>query len=250
MPPRTTTRPVTHCRRRSADGESRWSRGTWSHSARRSQSCTSATLRAGTAAAEATPSHVWGLPSQHQPSFGARSLIQSAGTRRSWRREPDSMKHWFFTSSSGACVTSAMPSSIVSGVRSRPRMTGSASSGRTPQNSSPRSTSSSRYAGAVGDRRARAGGGTSRGRPRRGCGPRRRACVRRRAAAAVRGAPAGSGRGSRRAPTAPGPQRHRPGRVARRHPLLERRQPEPEVALGQTRQPGVPERDEVGRPGW
>ena len=87
------------------------------------------------------------MPSQHHPSFGARSLIHSAGTRRSWRREPDSMKHLFFSSSRGSCVTTAMPSSMVSGVRPRSRMTGSASSGRTPQNSSPRSTSTSRYAG-------------------------------------------------------------------------------------------------------
>ena len=54
------------------------------------------------------------------------------------------MKHLFFSSSCGAWVTSAMPSSMVSGVRPRPVITGSASSGRTPQNSSPRSTSSSR----------------------------------------------------------------------------------------------------------
>ena len=33
--------------------------------------------------AEASPSQVCGLPSQHQPSFGACSLIHSAGTRRS-----------------------------------------------------------------------------------------------------------------------------------------------------------------------
>ena len=92
----------------------------------------------------ATPSQVCGLPSQHQPSFGARSLIHIAGTRRSPRREPESMKHRFFSSTSGACVTTAMPSSIVSGVRPRPRMTGSASSGRTSRNSSPRSTSSRR----------------------------------------------------------------------------------------------------------
>ena len=34
-------------------------------------------------AADATPSQVCGLPSQHQPSLGARSLIHIAGTRRS-----------------------------------------------------------------------------------------------------------------------------------------------------------------------
>ncbi len=81
-----------------------------------------------------------GFPSQHQPSFGAPPLIHIAGTRRSWRRDPESMKHLFFSSRCGAWVTTAMPSSMVSGVRPRPRMTGSASSGRTLRNSSPRWT--------------------------------------------------------------------------------------------------------------
>jgi len=91
--------------------------------------------------ADATPSQSCGLPSQHQPSLGARAEIHMAGTRRSPRREPDSMKQRFFSSSSGAWVTTAMPSSMVSGVRPRPVITGRASSGRTPRNSSPRSTS-------------------------------------------------------------------------------------------------------------
>ena len=33
------------------------------------------------------PSHVWGFPAQHQPSFGRSWLIHKAGTRRSWERE-------------------------------------------------------------------------------------------------------------------------------------------------------------------
>ena len=100
--------------------------------------------------ADARPSQVWGLPSQHQPSLGARSLIHSAGTRRSCLREPASMKHLFFSSRSARCVTSAIPSSMVSGLRPRSRTVFVASSGRTLQNSSPRSTSTRRYAGAGG----------------------------------------------------------------------------------------------------
>ncbi|HEX2705164.1 MAG TPA: hypothetical protein VHM65_05350 [Candidatus Lustribacter sp.] len=49
------------------------------------------------------------------------------------------MKHRFFARTTGNCVTSAMPSSIVRGVRERPRITGSTSFGVRPQNSSPRS---------------------------------------------------------------------------------------------------------------
>ena len=71
------------------------------------------------APADAVPSQVCGLPSQHQPSFGARSLIHSAGTRRSCLREPASMKHLFFSSTCGTWVTSAIPSSMVSGLRPR-----------------------------------------------------------------------------------------------------------------------------------
>ena len=66
------------------------------------------------------PSQVCGLPSQHHPSLGARSLIHSAGTRRSCRREPESMKHLFSPGGAGAWVTTAIPSSMVSGVRPRP----------------------------------------------------------------------------------------------------------------------------------
>ena len=68
--------------------------------------------------------------------------------RNAERREPASMKHLFFSSTLGTWVTRAMPSSIVSGVRPRPRMVWVASSGRTLQNSSPRSTSTRRYAAA------------------------------------------------------------------------------------------------------
>ena len=48
--------------------------------------------------ADATPSQSCGLPSQHQPSLGALPEIHMAGTRRSPRREPDSMKQRFFSS--------------------------------------------------------------------------------------------------------------------------------------------------------
>ena len=94
---------------RSWSGSSRsrspaWSRPTrapWTRpSARASPSGradASARLRPPVPAADATPSQVCGLPSQHQPSLGARSLIHSAGTRRSCRREPESMKHLFFS---------------------------------------------------------------------------------------------------------------------------------------------------------
>ena len=81
------------------------------------------------------------------PQLG-RPLIHIAGTRRSCRREPESMKHLFPSRRWGAWVTTAIPSSMVNGVRPRSRMTGSASTGRTPQNSS-RSTPTSRYADAA-----------------------------------------------------------------------------------------------------
>ena len=54
----------------------------------------------------ATPSQVWGFPSQHQPSLGARPEIHSAGTRRSPRREPESMKQAFFSRICGWSSTS------------------------------------------------------------------------------------------------------------------------------------------------
>jgi hypothetical protein len=56
------------------------------------------------------------------------------------------MKHLFGSSTCGTWVTSAIPSSIVSGLRPRPRIVAVASSGVTLQNSSPRSTSTRRYA--------------------------------------------------------------------------------------------------------
>ena len=73
---------------------------------RRAGALTRAFAQAARPAADATPSQVCGLPSQHQPSLGARSLIHSAGTRRSWRREPESMKHLFFSSS---CAIDSVP---------------------------------------------------------------------------------------------------------------------------------------------
>jgi len=50
---------------------------------------------------EAVPSHVWGIRSQHQPSFGFPSLIQNAGTRWSPRREPAIEKPQFLAMTSG-----------------------------------------------------------------------------------------------------------------------------------------------------
>lgn len=44
------------------------------------------------AAHEAEPSHVWGLPAQHQRSLGRPLLTQMAVTRRSPQREPSSEK--------------------------------------------------------------------------------------------------------------------------------------------------------------
>jgi len=66
---------------------------------------------------DAMPSHVWGLPSQHQPSLGACRLIQIAGTRRSPEREPPRQKHLFLTRISGKWVIMAIPSSMVSRLR-------------------------------------------------------------------------------------------------------------------------------------
>ena len=63
------------------------------------------------------------------PELGRLAEIHIAGTRRSPRREPDSMKHRFFSSTCGAWVTTATPSSMVSGCAHGPRTTGSASSG-------------------------------------------------------------------------------------------------------------------------
>ena len=64
--------------------------------------------------AEATPSQVWWLCSQHQPRCGALSEIHSAGTRRSVPREAPVWKHLFFSSASGTACRKASPSSMVS----------------------------------------------------------------------------------------------------------------------------------------
>jgi non-heme chloroperoxidase len=50
---------------------------------------------------DAEPSHVWGLPAQHQPSFGRSLLIHIAVTLRSPQREPSSEKPAFFATASG-----------------------------------------------------------------------------------------------------------------------------------------------------
>jgi len=50
---------------------------------------------------EAEPSHVCGLPAQHQPSFGRPSLIHRAVTRLSPQREPSSENPPFLATASG-----------------------------------------------------------------------------------------------------------------------------------------------------
>ena len=85
-----------------------------------------------------------GLPAQHQPSFGRLSLIHSAVTRRSPQREARSEKPPFFATASGSWVTSAMPSSMVSGERPSSRMVLSASLGVTLRVSAPVSGAVSR----------------------------------------------------------------------------------------------------------
>ena len=87
------------------------------------------------------PSQVWWLFSQHQPRCGARSAIHSAGTRWSVPREAPVWKHLFFSSASGRGVQEG--DALVDrehGAALASAMTGAASEGRTPQNSSPRST--------------------------------------------------------------------------------------------------------------
>ena len=111
------------------------------------------------AAAEAKPSHVWRLPAQHQPTFGAPRfslpsrpvppLIQIAGVLASSPfavrlRDPTVMKQALRSSCFGSCSSQAMPSLIVSGVRPRPVTTGNAASGLQFLISSPRSTSCTR----------------------------------------------------------------------------------------------------------
>ena len=85
-----------------------------------------------------------GLPAQHQPSLGARLLIQSAQTRRSPQRDPSSDQPSLRAIVSGWWVTTAMPSSSVSGERPAARIEASASSGVTLRVAWPVSTSTSR----------------------------------------------------------------------------------------------------------
>ena len=99
---------------------------------------------------DAVPSHVWGLRSQHQPSFGRPSLTQNAGTRWSARREPAIEKPQSGWIAAGCWRSSATPSSIVSGERPAARMSLRASSGRTFRDPAPRSTSTATYAAAAG----------------------------------------------------------------------------------------------------
>ena len=129
------------------------------------------------AAVDATPSQVCGLPSQHQPSFGARSLIHSAGTRRSWRREPESMKHLFLSRSAGAWVTTR--DALVDGQRRpappadhRQRLLGpDAAELLAPLDAE------QQVGPGVGHAQVRRAGGSRPGRPRRGCGrPARASC--------------------------------------------------------------------------
>ena len=87
---------------------------------------------------------VCGLPAQHQPSFGRLSLIRSAVTRRSPQREASREKPPFLATASGSWVTSAMPSSMVSGERPASRMLARASSGVTLSVSAPVSGAVSR----------------------------------------------------------------------------------------------------------
>ena len=157
---------------------------------------------------EATPSQSCGLPSQHQPKLGAFAEIHRAGTRRSPRREPDSMKHRFFSSSCGACVTTAMPSSsMVSGDRPRPRTTGKRLLGGGPPGTPRRARRR-----AAGRRPGRGsvyvldGGGTAPARPRRGCGRRCPGWCRSgaRRSSGYGGPPGRRSRGSRRARPRPG----------------------------------------------
>ena len=109
------------------------------------------------AAADATPSQVWWLCSQHQPRCGAFSEIHSAGTRLSVPREAAVWKHLFFSRAAGTACRKASPSSMVSMRPAAARdATAAASAGRTPQNSSPRSTPTHgvhRRVGDVDDRR-------------------------------------------------------------------------------------------------
>ena len=104
----------------------------------------------GRARHEAEPSHGCGAPAQHQPRRGLPPLTQSAGTRRSPRREPSNENAFCVASTSGNCPRTARPSSIVSGERPRARISGRASSGVTSKNSAPRSTSRNVYDAAAG----------------------------------------------------------------------------------------------------
>ena len=113
---------------------------------------TSADAQPQRAAQEAIPSHVCGLPAQHQPSLRRRSLSQIAVTRRSPQREPGNCTPRLRAITSGWWVTSAMPSSSVSGERSSAASSGSASSGVTPRVASP----SVDVEGQVGGRRGHA----------------------------------------------------------------------------------------------
>src|SRR5690606_17914279 len=84
-------------------------------------------------AADAEPSQVCGLLSQHQPRLGCLfPLIHIAGTR--WlpgTREAKSEKQLFLRRASGKWVITAMPSSSVSGRRLALRMRVSAALGVT-----------------------------------------------------------------------------------------------------------------------
>lgn len=57
----------------------------------------------------ATPSHECGLPSQHHPNLGALPETHNAGTRRSARRERDSMKQAFFSRTEGGAERRRCP---------------------------------------------------------------------------------------------------------------------------------------------